>query len=436
MSRLLPAARMTINPRDQEGQLRLGSANWLGLVAWALFFRIAAADLVQWWADRRHVLCLFPDTTIYWGLATKVVNGEPFEVTFWGDLPHFALRTPGYPLFLAACQWLFGARALPARLVQSLLGALCVVLVARLVARTLPEKGQWRGWPIPFVAAAFTAFDPFVISNSAFLLSEALFLPLMLLAQWAFAELWTSTATTRWRPAWALLTGVVSGAAVLVRPSWSLYLPLLLAFWLLMGRGSLLGKLGGSAWVVVGLVLIMAPWWVRNAGIHGKFVPTALWMGASLYDGINPHATGASDMGFLNDPEFWPLDEEAQDQLLSARAIAFARENPGRVARLAVVKAGRFWSPWPNAEAFASPWVALSSCLVVLPIFGLTAVGIWRSRHDNQALVLLGLPLLYTFALHLLFVSSMRYRIPVFVPAFGFTALACSNLLPNRKPIK
>ena len=422
---------MASNPKDRHEPRRVASRNWLGLLGWALFLRVAAADLVQWWAQRRHALCLFPDTTIYWGLAKKVVNGEPFEVVFWGDLPHFALRTPGYPLFLAGCQWLFGARALPARLVQSFLGAACVVLVARLVLRALPERPTWRGWSIPFIAAAFTAFDPFVISNSAFLLSEALFLPLMLLAQCAFAELWTSTSSNHRRTAWALAAGVVSGAAVLVRPSWSLYLPMLLVFWLLLGRGSFRGKLGGSGLVVLGFVLIMAPWWARNAAIHGKFVPTALWMGASLYDGINPRATGASDMEFLNEPDFWPLDEAAQDKLLGDRALAFAREHPGRVARLALSKAGRFWSPWPNAEGFASIPVALVSCLIVLPIFGLTALGVWRSRRDPTALVLLALPLLYTFALHLFFVSSMRYRIPVFVPALGFTAMAVSYLFPE-----
>jgi hypothetical protein len=37
--------------------------------------------------------------------------------------------------------------------------------------------------------------------------------------------------------------------------------------------------------------------------------------------------------------------------------------------------------------------------------------------------VLLGLPLLYTFLLHLVFVSSMRYRVPVAVPALGLAAI-------------
>jgi hypothetical protein len=179
--------------------------------------------------------------------------------------------------------------------------------------------------------------------------------------------------------------------------------------------------------------VVMAPWWVRNARLYGKFVPTALWMGASLYDGLSPRATGASDMTFLEDPEFWPLDEEAQDAALRDRAIAFARANPGRVLRLAAVKAARFWSPWPNAEAFSSPALAVASCLVTLPQFALMALGVWDRRRDRRALVLLGLPLVYVFLLHLVFVSSMRYRIPASVPALGLAAVGLKRVVTRGK---
>ncbi len=129
----------------------------------------------------------------------------------------------------------------------------------------------------------------------------------------------------------------------------------------------------------------MSPWWVRNARVFGRFVPTALWMGASLYDGLNPRATGASEMvDFLSDPEIWPLDEQDQDAELTRRAFAFAREQPVRVLVLAAIKLGRYWSPWPNAEGFRSAVVAVGSSVVELPLFGLIAVGLWGRRRDPR----------------------------------------------------
>lgn len=422
--------------RSHRTRLVLNLSFW---VVWGLWLRVAAADLIQWVAQRRGVLCLFPDTEVYWFLAGKILRGRSYEVVDWGDLPHFALRTPGYPLFLAGCQFAFGLRAMPVRLVQAALGAACVAMVARLVQRALPTTCEVRGsgWTVPLIAAAVAAVDPFVVSNSAFLLSEALFLPLMLLAQWGFAALWTAEGgpllMRRKAVGWALLTGAASGAAVLVRPSWALYVPAELALWVVFSGRGWRSALWRSGLVAVGLTVVMAPWWVRNARVYGKFVPTALWMGASLYDGLNPHADGSSDMRFLGDPEFWPLDEEAQDAALRSSAVAFARANPRRVLELAAVKAGRFWSPWPNAESFRSPALTVVSALVTLPQFILLAVGAWDRRRDRRALVLLGLPLAYTFALHLVFVSSMRYRIPVAVPALGLVAAGVRRLAGHRR---
>ena len=81
-------------------------------------------------------------------------------------------------------------------------------------------------------------------------------------------------------------------------------------------------------------------------------------MGASLYDGLNPGATGASDMSFRDTPEFRTLAELDQDATLTRRALDFARSNPLRVLELALIKLGRYWSPWPNAEDYRSPWLA------------------------------------------------------------------------------
>ncbi|MBX6311984.1 MAG: 4-amino-4-deoxy-L-arabinose transferase, partial [Isosphaeraceae bacterium] len=227
----------------------------------------------------------------------------------------------------------------------------------------------------------------------------------------------------------ALGVGLLSGAAILVRPSWALFIPLMLAAWITaVGQERRAAALRNAALVVLGVVLVMAPWWVRNARVLGRFVPTALWMGASLYDGLNPSATGASNMGFLADPEIRALDEPTQDAALRSRALAFARSYPARVLRLAALKAARFWSPWPNTDTLRAPGIAILSAIIVIPFYVLLLIGIGDRRRDARALILLLGPLLYFAAVHLVFVSSIRYRIPGAIPAAGLAARGLKKL--------
>lgn len=405
---------------------------------WSLGLRVVAADLVQWLTERRGKLCLFPDADIYWHLARTIRRGELFQVVFWGDLPHFALRTPGYPLFLALGQSLFGESPLAVRLMQAVLGTGSVWLVFRLTRALIGNDTQQAPtpWTTPLVAAWLAAVDPYYVGTAALLLSEAVFIPLMVLSLWGLAVLWgppTPISRAKWL-AWATAVGAASGAAVLVRPSWALCVPALLLAWVILSAHGQRGNaLKGAVVVALAAALVMAPWWVRNARVFGKFVPTALWMGASLYDGLNPRATGASDMDFVNDPDIWPLDEQAQDAELRRRAVAFVRAEPGRALYLAAVKFVRYWSPWPNADTVRSPWVMALTAAWSLPLFGLWALGAWDRRRDARALVLLAGPLLYFCALHMVFAGSMRYRIPGEVPALGLAALGWERVVRWRK---
>jgi 4-amino-4-deoxy-L-arabinose transferase-like glycosyltransferase len=178
---------------------------------------VAAAGVVEGYARRKGTLCVFDDTRIYWELAGAILAGAPLRIMQW-DVPHFALRTPGYPLFLAACRAAFGDRTLPIRLVQAALGAGCVGLVARLVGRVRPGGARTRGAAVPLLAALLAATDPYVVGLSVVILSEALFLPLMLVVLWGMAALWPGPgeAGPRRAPLRAFGTGRPRG-----RRSWS-----------------------------------------------------------------------------------------------------------------------------------------------------------------------------------------------------------------------
>jgi 4-amino-4-deoxy-L-arabinose transferase-like glycosyltransferase len=483
----VPARRIAGKAPARPGH----APGWFGSIALllevALALRVLAADSVEWYVRRGGTgrLCVFDDTNIYWGLAQAIRAGEPYQVVEWSDIPHFALRTPGYPLVLAACQAIFGERTLAVRLVQAVLGTACVCLVYCLARELVDSGNRWmgrvsrvgqsglrreqagsessllvdasgepeRGWTIPLVAAWVAAVNPYYVLMSSLILSEAIFEPLMLTSLLGVAVLWRARSPqgvpagetdragrgrhegviTGWKP-WVITlgTGAAAGAAVMVRPSWALFVPAMMAAWILASLGNA-GSRGaavrGALLCAVGAALVMGPWWYRNWHVYGRFVPTALWFGASLYDGLNPRASGASDMSFLGDPEIWPLGEEDQDAELTKRAIAFAREQPRTVLGLAALKFARFWSPWPNAGGFRGPLVGAASAIVVMPLYGLIVLGLWDRRRDARALVLLAGPLLYFCALHLVFASSTRYRIPAEMPALVLAGVGFSSVM-------
>ncbi len=406
---------------------------WLSLaivLEVALALRVGAADLVEWYVRGRGQarLDLLPDTDIYWELARALRAGGPFEYVEWGDIPHFAIRTPGYPLFLAACQSAFGERTLPVRLVQAVLGTLCVYLVYQIARRLAPSgRDRWTT-AVPIVAGAVAAIHPQAIAMSALVLSEAAFEPLMLASLLAVAALWPSKEPGRRNWLIAMGGGVAAGAAVMVRPSWLLFVPILLAAWVVAGRRGRDARsaITGALIFALTAVLVMAPWWVRNAQVYGRFVPTALWMGASLYDGLNPEADGGSSMlGFLRDPAIWPLDEQDQDAELTRRALDFARNHPSQALELGLDKLGRYWSPWPRGGPW---WLAIACALVEIPVLASMALGLWDRRRDLRAWVLLAGPILYFAALHMAFASSMRYRIPGELPALTLSAIGWVRL--------
>lgn len=297
------------------------------------------------------------------------------------------------------------------------MGALAAVLVVRLARATAGAKpALLAGWIV--------ALHPYAILGSVILLSEALFGPLMLLALWGLAWVWEGRGGG-W--AVALGTGVAAGAAVLTRPSWGLFVPMAVVAMLIRRRFRRPG-LGSAALIGLGLVLVMAPWWVRNEQVHGRFVPTALWLGASLYDGLNPLADGSSDMSFMAHDDIWPLDEEDQDRELTHRALAFVREHPRRALELAANKLGLYWRPWPQATGITGVVAMGLGGMVELPLLLLMVVGLWEKRRDGGAWVLLAGPILYFCVVHLVFASSMRYRLPGEPAALVLAAVGLERL--------
>jgi 4-amino-4-deoxy-L-arabinose transferase-like glycosyltransferase len=384
---------------------------WLyAILAFALAVRLLAG---VWWQQRLPPgkAFGFPDSESYWELARTIARGQPYE---FGPENYAIFRTPGYPLLLAPLFLVDGDRphVLCARAISALLGTAAVWGVAALAKLLFDRRTA-------LVAAAVAAVYPEAIALSTFVLSEAPFCPLMVWQLVAWARAWQNRSN-----AWAGLAGVLAGLATLMRPSWLLFIPFALAIGLAIGPDRRRQAMVGGV-MLVALCVTMTPWWVRSYAVAGRFVPTALQVGASLYDGLSPTATGASDMRFV---ERFVAEQRAADQQAGGNlpgtfedrldrrmrdaSINWARANPRRVAELVGIKFLRMWSPLPNAAEFRNSTLRLALALTYTPLIVLAAVGLWRFGRRDWPYVMCALPAIYFTCLHVIFVSSIRYRQP------------------------
>jgi hypothetical protein len=417
----------------------------------ALALRLGLAVAIQEQVDRPPAkLCLISgDAEGYWELAQNIRAGRDYSIY---DPPRHVLRVPGFPLLLALSQMLFGENPFAARCLLACVGTAACGLTYCL-GRELVDGTTG------LIAAAYTALSPTLALFSVLILSETAFAAALLLSLVAIARLVRSpeeqvrgpeervcrpeeSASFLRRIGSSMIAGMLIGLATLVRPTW-LYAgsAIALAVTVLGGgrcRGSLSGSLRGMglnvAALLCGIGVSMAPWTIRNYCVTGHLIPTTLWVGPSLYDGLHPAATGDSDMQFFQDDQLGVrMSEYEVDREYRRRAWEFVVHNPLRTAWLAVKKQQRYWSLFPNAGQFRDLKLQVIVCLTVAPLFAFGIIGLWISRKDFRFVILTAAPVLLFAALHLLFVGSLRYRLPAEYPLSVMAAVGVRGMLAHCK---
>lgn len=331
----------------------------------------------------------------------------------------YAYRTPGYPLFVALC----GGNIRAIQIVQALLDASTALAIYLLARQILAQKPS-------LFAAAFVAFNPFLIYFSALVLSESLFTAML---AWGMYLL-----VTRRRLAGMTLLAL----SVQVRPS-ALALVVLLAIaeaWP-RRRNAILRS---SALAAALVVLTLLPWLWRNA--HHPHVQSWIWTttnnGITTYDGFNDQANGASNQApFLKELKtpLSRMDEVERNDFLAQQAHEWIRAHPARAAELILNKIARTWSPIPLSNEYGNKRLyVIVGLLFSIPFDICILLGLWQSPLPKSAKVLLLLPAIYFTGIHALSVGSLRYRLPVEPPmaviAGSWAALALGILHgPSRR---
>jgi hypothetical protein len=270
-----------------------------------------------------------------------------------------------------------------------------------------------------------------------------------------------SLAVLRAAAPWLRL-GFALGLAALLRQLVLLFAPILCA-WLVWaagkppagtvrsevsptGEGIGLGRrrsaLAGLALAMGVVILMVAPWTVRNYRSFGRLVPLNTNAGFAFFWANHP-IQGTNFVSILPSAEYQRLipeplrglDEAALDQALLREGLRLVVSDPDRYVRLSASRFKDYFTFWPSsASGTASNLVRVLSFGVCLPLM---LYGLWLSATRRARVVLggqeAGVYLLYAFIvsyslIHLLSWALIRYRLPVDAVLMAFAAIGAIEM--------
>jgi Dolichyl-phosphate-mannose-protein mannosyltransferase len=316
-------------------------------------------------------------------------------------MPAFdATHPPLYTGFIAAVLGLFRSpSALPVLILQCLLGAGSVVLLRRLAERLTDVKtARW--------AALWVAVDPALLFFTPQLQTETLFVAMELVFFSFLIELLDEPLS--WR---LVVLGFWGGLCALCRSVLGAYPAVLfLALWKTKGfsRAFALCALLGAGWFVPN-----AAWTARNYRKYGGFVPMSAQMGWTLYEGFTLDREEVRRRPYEMDAEAHGLgidDPLSRGRYFMAKTKAFAAAHPGSAARIVAGKAFLYWRPFPYDPH--TWWQRDALGFYYLLVFALGIAGALAVRRRPEWAAVWAL-FVYLTAVHAVFFTSLRYRLPL-----------------------
>jgi hypothetical protein len=271
------------------------------------------------------------DPALYLILADHVAAGDGFRYGFGVDQGTTAYYPPGYPLVLAAVVWLVGLLPVDVSTFDVAVG-LNVVLSVATIGLVFVLGRRLGGDRVGLVAAGIWALWPNLIFHSGIVLTETLFLFLLVLM---LVVLLGDAAAARAPGKARLVTiGVLFGLTLLVRPVSAVIAPVFLVLWWGAGAKAALWRL---ALVGAATVAVLVPWSIRSSIVMDEPVVMSLNLGDNLCLGHNPGATGGfGDLGaycYTAEDLRRPEAETRRQSENIDRALTYIREHPGETLR-------------------------------------------------------------------------------------------------------
>ncbi|MDI6642262.1 MAG: hypothetical protein QME68_08155, partial [Elusimicrobiota bacterium] len=383
---------------------------------------------------------LEPDSGHYNQIATGILSGKGF-----GDV---LTRPPVYPVFLSGIYAIFGEGNFTAvKVIQAILSTITVYIVFILTKELLTnhiwtsslrslERTTIQGAEassVALLASIICSVDPFQIYFCGKILTETIFILLLVLFIYLFERSISNKGYLRHLPApvtekrglqrswiyWIFPCGIVLGIANLSRAV------ALGIFFFYIISGIVAGKIrlpkGGYKDIIkisvifIVALLVMLPWILRNYSVFGKFIPVSVQKGWNMYEGLNPNFDNPEAIKSWQDKmgeEIAGMNIIDGDNYFWKKSINWIKSHPKEFIVLSIRKFFKFWRLYPYGFAYSLK-IQIVSVAFFVPLLLFAIYGIILSIKEWQKFWILYSTIIYFSILGMLFACQIRYRIPV-----------------------
>jgi len=184
---------------------------------------------------------------------------------------------------------------------------------------------------------------------------------------------------------------------------------------------------------IVCYIALLLPWSLRNYQIFNSFVPFTTSSSANLYLGANvANKSGGVDwakdveLDFVKSTE--QLGEIEKSKVYKEKALNFIVDHPKEYFYLMWKKFIRLYSIVPNHESYQGFFYSFILSVSYGPVLFFFIASIFIFYKMWRELIPIYLLVLYFTAIHILFISSIRYRLPLEPFMILLASAACEKL--------
>jgi len=269
---------------------------------------------------------------------------------------------------------------------------------------------------VAFISFVAVLFYPFFIFYQALLLSETLFITILIISFY-FLYKWYETGFELNK--YFMLMNVFFTLSLYSKGTLSFLPPLLISLFYLLNTYNL--KRGLKIFLLSFLIytILMSGWWIRNYILFDSVVFFTTSSASNLYLGANEN-NKEGGIHWVNDVNLKFVkkvnsvsNELEKNSLYKQKAIEFIKQNPMQYVGLMWLKFKRFYNFSMNAAEYNSFFYNIISLFTYGLSFIFALATFLLKIKDWEKFSAIYLLIGYFTLIHIIFIASIRYRLPL-----------------------